>query len=279
MRAGRRRGVADVELEHGVPEGDTIAKLARFLADETVGCAVRRLWVRPRDEPSAVGCDITSVSCKGKHLFMALSNGVALRSHLGMYGAWHRYRPDSDWRRPRRQASIVVDLGDWQYVCFNAKEVEWLRGDGPRHLDRLHRLGPDLIAATARPAEIRRRVHALVDASTLAVDLLLDQRVAAGIGNVYKSELLFLEGIDPTRRVADLGQGRLEALYHRAASLLRANLGGGRRTTRASQDGRGRLWVYGRYELPCLRCGKPIRRASLGARPRSTYWCPRCQRG
>jgi endonuclease VIII len=279
MRNRRRWGVAMRSANTGMPEGDTIAKLARFLAEETVGCSIRSLWVRPRDEPSAAGCDITSVSCKGKHLFMALSNGATLRSHLGMYGAWHRYRPDSRWRRPRRQASIVVDLDDWRYVCFNAKEVEWLKAQGPRHLDRLNRLGPDLIATRVHPSEIRSRVNALTDPSTLAVDLLLDQRIAAGIGNVYKSELLFLEGIDPIRRVGDLGLDRLEALYRRAARLLRANLGGGRRTTRANPDGRGRLWVYGRYGLPCLRCGEPIRRESLGTRPRSTYWCPRCQRG
>jgi endonuclease-8 len=262
-----------------MPEGDTIAKLAGFLAEQTEGRRIRRLWVRPRDEPSAAGCDITSVSCKGKHLFIDLSNGATLRSHLGMYGTWHRYRPESDWRRPRRQASIIFDLEDWHYVCFNAKETEWLRVDGPRHLDRLQRLGPDLISSAIHPEEIRRRIRLLIDPSVLAVDLLLDQRIAAGIGNVYKSEVLFLEGIDPSRRVADLGEARLQTLYGRAAELLRANLGGGRRTTRTKRDGRGRLWVYGRLDLPCLHCGEPIRREALGARPRSTYWCPRCQRG
>ncbi len=261
-----------------MPEGDTIAKLARFLAAETVGQPIRRLWVRPQDQPDAAGRQITAVDCKGKHLFLTLSGGATLRSHLGMYGSWHRYRPDAHWRRPRRQASIIVDLDDWQYVCFNAKEVEWLRTDGMRHQDQLQRLGPDLIATAIDPAEVLRRVHTFIEPATLAVDLLLDQRIAAGIGNVYKSELLFLEGIRPTRRIVDLGPAPIERLYRRAAVLLRANLGGGRRTTRANQDGRGPLWVYGRRDLPCLRCGEPIRRDSLGARPRSTYWCERCQR-
>lgn len=262
-----------------MPEGDTISKLARFLAEETIGRAVRRLWIRPRDEPRAAGCAIATVSCKGKHLFMALSNGAALRSHLGMYGAWHRYRPGARWRRPERQASVILDLDDWRYVCFNAKETEWLCADGPRHQDRLHRLGQDLIATDVDPALIRRRIHTLVEPSAMVVDLLLDQRVAAGIGNVYKSEVLFLEAIAPTCLVADLTAAGIEAIYRRAAELLRANLGGRRRTTREVPDGRGRLWVYGRFDLPCLRCGERINRATIGMRLRSTYWCPHCQAG
>jgi endonuclease-8 len=110
------------------------------------------------------------------------------------------------------------------------------------------------------------------------VDLLLDQRIAAGIGNVYKSELMFLAGCAPNWTLSEANDDMLLALYAQAATLLKANLGGGPRTTRRNDDGHGHLWVYGRAGQPCLRCGASIRRGLLGCRPRSTYWCDGCQR-
>jgi endonuclease-8 len=194
-----------------------------------------------------------------------------------MYGSWHRYRRGEVWRKPTRQASIVIETEQMDYVCFNAKEVQWLRSRGFRRLDQGNRLGPDLIKDGARMDEILGRVEDLLPPETAVVDLLLDQRVAAGIGNVYKSEVLFLERQSPRQCLRDLHRDTISALYRRAALLLRENLGGGPRTTRDNCDRRGRLWVYGRFDFPCLRCGEPIQRASMGKHPRSTYWCENCQ--
>ena len=116
-------------------------------------------------------------------------------------------------------------------------------------------------------------------ADSLMVDVLLDQRVAAGIGNAYKSELLFLGRISPAALLGDLDDPTLLALYARAAQLIRANLGGGPRTTRPAHAGGARLWVYGRRDEPCLVCGTRIRITRHGRGQRSTYWCPACQGG
>jgi endonuclease-8 len=194
-----------------------------------------------------------------------------------MYGSWHRYRPGQPWRKPARQASIVIVGADADYVCFNAKQVQWLKQLGFARADQANRLGPDLIREPFDADRILARAKALLSSSTLIVDLLLDQRLAAGIGNVYKSEILFVEGRSPMLRLQDLSNDALASLYWRAAELLRDNLGGGPRTTRKAFDEKGPLWVYGRFARPCLRCATPIRRASLGVNPRSTYWCPACQ--
>jgi endonuclease VIII len=261
-----------------VPEGDTIHKIAVFLDEQLRDRQVQRVQLRPVFGASSGPRQVLKVSSEGKHLFVTFDDGVQLRSHLGLYGSWHRYRRGEGWRKPTRQASIVIETESTEYVCFNAKEVQWLRVHGFPRVDQGNRLGPDLIKDGARMDDILRRVDALLSPDTAVVDLLLDQRIAAGIGNVYKSEVLFLERQSPGQRLRDLQPDIISALYRRASLLLRENLGGGRRTTRDNRDRRGRLWVYGRFELPCLCCGAPIRRARLGVNPRSTYWCEICQR-
>jgi endonuclease-8 len=260
-----------------MPEGDTIHKVAEFLHAALGGRQVCAVRLHPAFGPSVGARQVQRVASEGKHLLVTFDDGTQLRSHLGMYGAWHSYPRGAVWRKPRRQASLVLSTERHDFVCFNAKEVQWLRLHGFRRADQGVRLGADLIRDGLAPDELLGRVATFCAPATLLVDLLLDQRVAAGIGNVYKSEVLFLERQAPTRTVGELEPAVVLALYQRAAALLAENLGGGARTTRFADDGRGVLWVYGRRGLPCLRCGAPVRRESLGVRPRSTYWCPRCQ--
>ncbi|MBK1629876.1 endonuclease VIII [Thiohalocapsa halophila] len=260
-----------------MPEGDTIHKVAAYLDDALRDRRVQAVRLHPAFGPTVGARTVARVASEGKHLFISFEDGTALRSHLGMYGAWHSYPAGAVWRKPRRQASVVIDTAQRDFVCFNAKEVQWLRSHGFRRADQAARLGADLIRDGLAAEELLRRIDSFCDPQTLLVDLLLDQRIAAGIGNVYKSEVLFLEHWAPLRRVRDLGDDALLALYRRAAALLGENLGGGPRTTRFSAAGRGGLWVYGRAELPCRRCAAPVRRALLGRQPRSSYWCARCQ--
>jgi endonuclease-8 len=217
------------------------------------------------------------VFAHGKHLFIEFDNALMLRSHLGMYGAWHRYGHGETWHRPARQAGVVLETRCEVYVCFNPKEVELLRTDGLRARDLGAHLGPDLIGATPEPTRLVARARELLEAETPLADVLLDQRIAAGIGNVYKSELLFLEGLAPTRRLSETSDAQLGSMYQRAAELLAANTEGGPRRTRDVGHDGGTLWVYGRADHPCLHCGTPVRRALLGRHQRSTYWCPTCQ--
>ncbi|MCG6941695.1 MAG: Fpg/Nei family DNA glycosylase [Thiohalocapsa sp.] len=260
-----------------MPEGDTIHKLADYLDAALRGRQVSGVRLHPAFGPSAGVRRVERVSSEGKHLFLTFDDGTQLRSHLGMYGAWHRYPHGTAWRKPRRQASIVLSTEQQDFVCFNAREVQWLRLHGFRRADQGARLGGDLIRDGLDPRELLRRIDAFAAPQTLLVDLLLDQRIAAGIGNVYKSELLFLERQPPVRPVGELDEVALLALYRLAAELLAQNVGGGARTTRFTAHGGGGLWVYGRRDRPCWRCGAPVRRGVLGVQPRSTYWCPGCQ--
>lgn len=260
-----------------MPEGDTINKLAGFLHNALAGKDVRAVRLHPVFGASAGPARVVAVSALGKHLYLAFGHGRVLRCHLGLYGSWHRYRAAEPWHRPRRQLSILIEAPDWSFVCFNAKEAQWLERGTIRIDDQQRRLGPDLISEPLKAPILLQRARDWLRPATLLADVLLDQRLAAGIGNVYKSEVLFLEGQSPMARLEQLSDEGLLRLYSRAAELLRANLGGGARRTRFARDRLGALWVYGRLDRPCFRCRTPISRAIVGARPRSTYWCARCQ--
>ena len=226
-----------------------------------------------------VGRRIAGVFAHGKHLFIELDDACLLRSHLGMWGSWHAYAPGEAWQKPTRQASIVLDVGDRVFVCFNALQVEVMRRAGVRRRLLGQLLGPDLLQPSPAYDTIVQRARQLLDPATPLADVLLDQRVATGIGNVYKSEVLFVRSLHPLAGLRELPDGELIGLYREAAALLGRNVGGGPRVTRCAADEAGRLWAYGRTSQPCLRCGTRIVSARLGRRQRSTFWCPGCQRG
>lgn len=260
-----------------MPEGDTIFKLAAFLGPALQGRSVRHGVARTRSPIDLAGLRIEAVYARGKHLFIAFDRALVLRSHLGMRGSWHHYPPDAPWQRPRTQASIIIDVGDRLYVCFNAKQVELVRHHGARDRHLLTTLGPDLLADTIDYPAIIARARELSDPARSIADVLLDQRIACGIGNVYKSETLFLCCRHPRAPLGRLADDALLTLYREASKLLGRNLRGGPRVTRRTADGSGRLWVYGRTGQPCLRCDTPIASALLGEQQRSTFWCPSCQ--
>ena len=273
-----------------MPEGDTIHKIADFLAPRLEDEVVRGLEIRgrsrsgpPRPCPGqgapGRGLKIVAVAARGKHLFIEFDDHTALRSHLGMYGSWHFYARSETWRKPAWQASLVLETGDAVYVCFNAKEVEWVKRPSVRARVLGMRLGPDLTAGGVDPNGVVRRARDVMEPDAPLIDVLLDQRVACGIGNVYKSELLFLHGLPPLLPLAEVADGALAACYELASDLLGRNLGGGKRVTRFEGDGAGRLWVYGRAGASCLRCDGVIRYARLGLHHRGTYWCETCQAG
>lgn len=261
-----------------MPEGDTIHTIANYLAPRLAERTVRGL--RMADAAAGERCTgrrIRSVTAHGKHLYIEFDNDTVLRSHLGMYGTWHRYRAHEHWRKPTSQASLVLSVDDDVFVCFNAKEIELIELPSVRERILDTRLGPDLVGPDADLAYAVQRAREFLDGDTLLADVLLDQRVACGIGNVYKSEVLFIEGLLPQAPLQRVDNAELGACYATAADLLRRNLGGGRRVTRFEGDDAGRLWVYGRRALPCLRCEGRVSAARLGKHYRSTFWCPGCQ--
>lgn len=261
-----------------MPEGDTIHSVAAALAPLLENVRIERAAGRLLPlHGELTGRRVQHIYAKGKHLFMALDDGGVLRSHLGLYGSWHRYQAGEAWQKPAWQASLILWTANTVLVCFNAREVQWLREGSVRHRNTLQHLGPDLLAERFDLPTALQRARELVPGDTPLVDVLLDQRLACGIGNIYKSEVLFIERIHPLTPFERLDDGALAGLYERARWLLLRNVGVAPRTTRFAADRRGRMWVYGRTGKPCFACETAIQRAPLGADLRVTFWCPHCQ--
>ncbi|WP_019625979.1 DNA-formamidopyrimidine glycosylase family protein [Thioalkalivibrio sp. ALJT] len=269
-----------------MPEGDTIHKLARALAPLLDAAALEAVATRPRRGAALVehgAMAARGVSARGKHLLLALEDaagrGWQLRTHLGMYGTWHQYASGAVWHKPVQQAWAVLRLADRVLVCFHPRELAWQPRSGasmdPERLDA--RVGPDLLDPELDLAAVVRRVRACTPATRPLLDVLLDQSLAAGIGNIYKSELLFLHGRHPLEPVAAIADDALLELYRDAARLLRRNLKPGPRITRERAETDEYLYVYGRRGQPCRVCGTPVARSLAGEHLRSTYWCPSCQ--
>ena len=263
-----------------MPEGDTIHRTANRLRPALVGEPLVRLDA-PRvaslvRRPPA-GTVVTAVDAIGKHLLVRFADGSVLRTHLRMTGSWHLYRTGERWRQPAHLVRALVEVPGWVAVCFAAPVVS-IERDRPStgRPDAVAHLGPDLTRADVTDDDIdaaARRMTALADADDEIGPVLLDQRIACGVGNVYKSEVLWACRVSPFAAVGSLDDITRRRLLATASKLLRANVPtSGPRTT----HGPG-LAVYGRSGLPCRRCGTPVRRRRQGEHARTTYWCPTCQ--
>lgn len=265
-----------------MPEGDTIFRTAEVLRAALVGRPITAARARPQpgmrrvpDLSRLVGSTVTSVEPRGKHLLIGFDGGLTLRTHLRMRGSWHRYRPGERWRRPATAASVVLENASAVAVAFSTPVVELLTDADLRRSRPLASLGPDLLAAELDADEALARLRAL--GREELGNALLDQRAVAGMGNVYKSEVPFVEGLDPWAPVAAFTDDELRRVLATARRLLQANVRGGARVTTGSRVRGQGLWAYGRGGRPCRRCGTLIRHARQGPLARLTYWCPRCQ--
>lgn len=247
-----------------MPEGDTIHRTAATLdralgGKELVRFEAPRLVHRPFDP----GTVVEGAEAHGKHCLVRFDDGRTLRTHMRMTGSWHLYKPGERWRKKPAAMRALVAVDDWVAVCFAAPEVELL-DDEP---EAIAHLGPDLCLPDADIERATALLGQLCPPDQEIGDALLDQRVACGVGNVWKSESLFVERLDPFTPVGALDGERRRALLTTAARLLREQVvrpGGERR-------------VYGRRDRPCLVCGTPISWRPQGRHRRGTYWCPTCQ--
>lgn len=275
-----------------MPEGDTLFRTARTLHAALAGRTVTSFetvlpaLARVDHDHAIAGRTVTSVRSVGKHLLIEFSGGLFLRTHMRMNGSWHVYRPGERWRRGRAAMRIVIATAEYVSVAFDVPVAEFLTAAAMERHAELRALGPDLLAGDFDAEEAARRLRA--HAGAQLSEALLNQRVMAGIGNVFKSEVLFVAGLDPHRTVGSLTEAQVEKLVKVARELLRANVldatsapaatwGGYRRTTRRV-DPDARLWVYGRSGKACRRCGTPIEYRKQGPDARGTYWCPKCQK-
>jgi endonuclease-8 len=272
-----------------VPEGDHIFRTARTLNRALAGYEVVRFesvlpaLTRIHEDTPITGRTIESVAAAGKHVLMRFSGGLVLRTHMRMNGSWHIYRPGEAWQRPRRDMRVVVATERFEAVGFNVPVAEFLEPAAmARHAD-LRLMGPDLLGERFDADEAVRRLR---ERNALEIaDALLNQRIAAGAGNIYKSEVLFLCGVNPFAPVHSLSDEHLRGILATARKHLQANVAdpkGGITTYRgyrraAGRDASERRYVYGRGRKPCRKCGTLIRVKAQGPHARLTYWCPACQ--
>jgi endonuclease VIII len=259
-----------------MPEGDTIFRTAARLRPVLEGRCIDAADCRvPQLGADALaGRVIAAVEARGKHLLIHLDDGRVIHSHLGMHGAWHIYRLGQPWQKPARQAALCLRVPETECVCFNPKTLELLSETAFRRHPHLHRLGPDLLADKLDEAEVLRRFR--TGPLRPIGEAVMDQTIVCGIGNVYKSEVLFLCRIDPFVAVGQLGDDRLVELIQCARQLMSKNLRGDPRRTRFRLDGE-RVWVYGRAGKACFTCGAPVQIRRQGDLGRTTFWCPACQ--
>lgn len=255
-----------------MPEGDTIHRVANRLRPALEGRELVRFEARrlTGDRPE-VGSVIEAVEAVGKNLLIRFPRRLVLHTHMKMTGSWHLHRPNERWHKPAHLARAVVEVADWVAVCFAAPTVQtWRDIDG--RPNPLSHLGPDLCLPDVDIDLVVQRMAGIAEPSTTIAEVLLDQRVAAGIGNVYKSEALWACGVSPFEPVERVPAGTRHELYRVAGRQLRSNL-----TTTSRTTVPGGLAVYDRRGRPCRRCSTSIRMRRHGEQGRSTYWCPACQ--
>jgi endonuclease VIII len=253
-----------------VPEGDTVWLTAANLRDGLVGKALTRCDVRvPRFAAADLtGHTVDEVLSRGKHLFIRVGP-ASIHSHLKMDGSW-RISADRRVRENDHRVRIILEAGDVQAAGVELGQLEILDRDDD--MSAVAHLGPDLLGADWDPETAAANLTADPDRPIAAT--LLDQRVMAGVGNVYCNELCFVFGLLPTAPVARVTDP--VRLVSRAHDMLMANRSRWNRTTTGDRRHGNELWVYGRTGKPCRRCGTLIESDTGGERV--SYWCPRCQR-
>ena len=265
-----------------MPEGDTIFRAARTL-DQALGGRTLTRFEAPRlpHRPFPPGTVVLGAEARGKHCLVHFDDGRSLHTHMRMTGSWHLYRPGERWRKKAAAARVwleVAPAGDrtgWVAVCFAAPVVDLVdRADeGRPGVDPTAHLGPDLSGAGADLDEATARLGRLSTPDREIGDALLDQRIANGVGNVYKSEVCFACDLDPFTPLHEIDAPLRRRLIETSSRLLQANLHHSARITVE-----GGVAVYGRRDEPCRRCGTPIAWRPQGPQARGTYWCPTCQR-
>ncbi len=258
-----------------MPEGDTVWLTARrlhaALADQTLTATDFR--VPALATVDLAGHVVTEVVSRGKHLLLRVAPGSTLHTHLRMEGSWHLYRPGARWSGgPDWQVRVVLRTADWVAVGYRLPVVELLP---TAEEDRVvGHLGPDLLDPGFDATMAVRNLAS--DPAREIGQALLDQRNLAGIGNLYKSESLFLQRVWPWEPASSV---ELPPLVERARKLLLANRDRPEQSTTGSLRHGMQHWVYGREGRPCRRCGTAIASAMQGTPPydRITYWCPACQ--
>ena len=275
-----------------MPEGDTIFRTARALARAFEGRVVTGFrstyprLTRFDDDTPLTGQTVVRIEARGKWLLIHFSGGGTMATHMLMSGSWHIYRHGERWQKPQSQMRILIENSEFVAVGFSVPVAEMHTAESLRRHPRIPPLERDVLRPEFDAENAVERLLAIAD--TEIAEALLDQRITAGVGNEFKSEICFVTGVNPFERVGTLGRARLKEVVLSAQRLLKANVqedsgeqmltyaGRWRRTTHASDPAES-VWVYGRGGEPCRRCGERIRKRLQGPNARVTFWCARCQ--
>ena len=250
-------------------EGDTIVRAARRIEAAIGGEEISAAAPNPRGRASGIerldGRTLAGIDAHGKHLLFDFGD-LVLHSHLGMSGGWHVYRAGERWRRPRASAWVVLAGERVEAVEFGGPTLRLLSASRVAIDPQLARLGPDILAPELDLDDVVAKFRA-ADPSRTVGDALLDQRLTAGIGNIFKSEACFAAKVDPWRPLADISEEELCAVLEAARDqMLRA----------VATGGRHRFAVY-KHRGPCVRCRGRVIHRGQGDANRTTWWCERCQ--
>ena len=275
-----------------MPEGDTIFRTARALGRALIGKPVTvfrstyPLLMRFNDDTPLAGQLVERVEPRGKWLLIHFSGGGTLVTHMLMSGSWHIYRHGERWQQPRTNMRIVIENSEYIAIGFRVPVAEMHTAQSLARHPRIPQVEIDVLSPEFNPGEAERRVRA--HGGEEIADVLLHQEVLAGVGNVFKSEVCFVTGVNPFCKVHAIDDAKLAEVIAVARKLVKANVledsgdaivtyGGRKRRTTHESDPGASLWVYGRSGEPCRRCGEPIHRRIQGPDARVTFWCPRCQ--
>jgi endonuclease-8 len=275
-----------------MPEGDTIFRTARALGRALIGKPVTAfrstypLLTRFDDDTPLAGQIVDMVESRGKWLLIHFSGGGTLATHLLMNGSWHIYRPGEPWQQPRANMRIVIENSVYIAVGFSVPVAHMHTAQSLARDTKIPGPAIDILSADFDAEAAAQRL--LAHRNEEIGDVLLQQRVMAGVGNVFKSEICFVTGLNPFRTVATLTARQVAEAIAAAQKLVAANVledsgdtivtyGGRKRRTTHESDPSASLYVYGRHGEPCRRCGEMIRRRIQGTDARVTFWCPRCQ--
>src|SRR5580704_3501359 len=278
-----------------MPEGDTIYRAARAMQKAIGGKVVKGFetglakLARVDDDASLVGRVVERVESRGKWLLIYFSGDLILVTHMLMSGSWHLYRLGERWRMGRAKMRVVIRVEDWEAVAFNVPIAEFHTARSLERSSEVPKLGPDVLGAefTVEGGVGRLAAYAAERPEAEVGVVLLNQRVMAGLGNVFKSEVAFAAGVNPFRAMRTVTPREMERMVEFSKRYMTANVAdgsgdgivtysGNRQTTHA-MDREERLWVYRRQGEECRRCGATVMMRRQGVQARSTYWCPECQ--
>ena len=259
-----------------MPEGDTVHLAATRLHAALAGKTLTKTDFRVPAFATLdlAGRELIEVRARGKHLLFRIEDGHTLHTHFKMEGTWHLYRPGEKWRGPAGQVRAVLETSERVAVGFRLAIVEVLPTSAEDKV--VGHLGPDVLGPDWDPDEVVRRIEARPDEPI--ADVLIDQTVVAGPGNVYRNEICFLRGLHPATLVRDAGD--IRATVALLKKTMEANRATGMQITTGIDRPGMHHYVYGRKGLPCRRCGTLIvKEADEVGQTRVTYLCPHCQSG